>query len=155
MEIPVRIAGERQFMRIYYFKPHRYHADRPVVFVMHGVKRNADVYRNAWKELAWQHKLLVVAPEFSKKQFPGSRSYNLGNVFARGGALNPASEWSFTIIDQLFAKFADLFGSACSKYNILDIRRVLNSCTEWPCCPHILRSIWQLPLMRVGILCPT
>ena len=55
---------------------------------------------------------------FQKKQIPGSLSYNLGNVFARGGALNPASEWSFTIIDQLFAKFADLFGSACSKYNI-------------------------------------
>ena len=105
-------------MRIYYFKPHRYHADRPVVFVMHGVKRNARDYLNAWKELAQLHNLLVVVPEFSKKQFPGSRSYNLGNVFARGGALNSASEWSFTIIDQLFAKFADLFGSACSRYSI-------------------------------------
>ena len=118
VEIPVRIAGERQSMRIYYFKPHRYHADRPVVFVMHGVKRNARDYLNAWKELAQLHNLLVVVPEFSKKQFPGSRSYNLGNVFARGGALNSASEWSFTIIDQLFAKFADLFGSACSRYSI-------------------------------------
>ena len=118
VEIPVRIAGERQSMRIYYFKPHRYHADRPVVFVMHGVKRNAGDYLNAWKELAQLHNLLVVVPEFSKKQFPGSRSYNLGNVFARGGALNPASEWSFTIIDQLFAKFADLFGSACSRFSI-------------------------------------
>ena len=67
VEIPVRIAGEWQSMRIYYFKPHRYHADRPMVFVMHGVKRNADVYRNAWKELARQHNLLVVVPEFSKK----------------------------------------------------------------------------------------
>ena len=30
-------------------------ADRPVVFVMHGMRRNADDYRNQWHELALEH----------------------------------------------------------------------------------------------------
>jgi len=78
VEIPVRIAGERQSMRIYYFKPHRYHADRPVVFVMHGVKRNAGDYLNAWKELAQLYNLLVVVPEFSKNNSPAPVAIILG-----------------------------------------------------------------------------
>ena len=34
--------------------------DRPVVFVMHGMKRNADEYRDQWHDLADKHDFLLV-----------------------------------------------------------------------------------------------
>jgi hypothetical protein len=72
-------------------------------------------FLGAWEELAQLYKWRVVVLEFSKKLFPGPHSYNLGDVFGWGRALNTANEWSFLVINQLFTKFAGLVGNACSK----------------------------------------
>lgn len=57
----------------------------PAVFVMHGVKRNGEKYRDDWIELANAHKFLVAVLEFAKEHFRGGRRYNLGNMVRAAG----------------------------------------------------------------------
>ena len=61
-------------VRVFATRPVHLAADRPVVFVMHGVNRNADEYRDQWHDLANEHDFLLVVPEFSERKFPGSSS---------------------------------------------------------------------------------
>lgn len=101
---------------VYYYKPRAYTADTPVVFVMHGLRRNAAEYRDSWADYAEQNDLMVLVPLFTRDPYRGAAGYNLGNVFhptnsrqARGRAkpdeLNDRSQWAFTLIERLFADF--------------------------------------------------
>ncbi len=68
------------------------------VMVMHGTGRNADDYANAWKDFANNNDYIIATPEFSKSEWPHSRSYNLGNIFTGSdgsGSLNPENKWAF------------------------------------------------------------
>lgn len=89
---------------VHYFLADKYRPEVPPVLILHGMGRNADEYRDAWVELAKQHHFFVLAPEFSQEAFPGTESYNLGNVFPSEHDLqaNSASQWSYTIPTELF-----------------------------------------------------
>lgn len=89
-------------MRVHYYLPKGEVEDMPVLFVMHGVLRNADVYRDNWIELANEFRFIVIVPEFSNENFPGSRSYNYGNIFAKNGELIDEQFWSYSLIDPIF-----------------------------------------------------
>lgn len=77
-------------------------AEARVVFVMHGVFRDGDRYRDEWRDLADKHNLIIVVPTFGQKDFPSARSYNLGNILDAKGRRNPRAQWSFTAIEPLF-----------------------------------------------------
>ena len=78
--------------------------------VFHGMLRNADEYRDGWAELADEYNFLVIAPEFSRENFPKSAGYNLGNLFETGSGDETDSDlirkaeatWSFRVPDDLF-----------------------------------------------------
>lgn len=116
--VAVPIGGGLKNIPVYYHRPGSYGADTPIVFVLHGLGRNARGYRDAWAGLAEKHNLLVVAPEFSKSEFPKARHYNLGNVFAHDGQRNPPDDWSFAIIDRLFARLAAWKLVGCTRYSL-------------------------------------
>lgn len=105
-------------MKIFYYKPTGDIKNVPVLFVMHGVLRNADVYRDNWVELAEKYKVLVIVPEFSKTSFPGSRFYNLGNLKTKAGDLNPESSWSYSLIDPIFDHVVKITNSNQLKYDL-------------------------------------
>jgi poly(3-hydroxybutyrate) depolymerase len=90
--------------------------DRPVVFVMHGMKRNADEYRDQWHDLAEEHDFLLVVPEFRDQDFPDSEAYNLGNVFDGHGGRRPQTEWSFSAIERIFDDVRKRFGMTAEGY---------------------------------------
>jgi poly(3-hydroxybutyrate) depolymerase len=92
--------------------------DRPVVFVMHGMKRNADEYRDQWHDLADKHDFLLVVPEFSDRDYPESKAYNLGNVFDGQGGRRPQAEWSFSAIEPIFDEVRQRFGMTVEGYAI-------------------------------------
>ena len=89
-------------MRVHYHRPDNYRPDAPILMVLHGVKRNADWYRDVWRDLSDRHGFLVLAPEFDRDRFPGGRSYNRGNMRAKGRAPVPQQEWSFNAVEALF-----------------------------------------------------
>lgn len=109
-------TGVEQY--VYLGRPVNLAADRPVVFVMHGVLRNADEYRDQWHELAEQHQFLLVVPEFSDTQFPEAEGYNLGNVYDAEGNVRPRSIWAFEAVEAVFDEVRERFGMAAEGYAI-------------------------------------
>lgn len=105
-------------MRIYYYRPGGDIKQMPILFVMHGVLRNADDYRDNWVELADKYKILIISPEFSKELFLGNRAYNYGNLLAKDKSLNKESDWSFSLIDPIFEKVLSLTGSQQKKFDL-------------------------------------
>jgi hypothetical protein len=105
-------------VRVYATRPVHLAADRPVVFVMHGVNRNANEYRDQWHDLANEHDFLLVVPEFSERNFPGSESYNLGNVFDENGKAVNEAEWSYSAIEPIFDEVRRRFGMTTERYSI-------------------------------------
>ncbi|TVQ76140.1 MAG: hypothetical protein EA358_09995 [Flavobacteriales bacterium] len=96
-----------RMLRLFYFVPRNADKTAPIVFVFHGADRNAMQYRNALVSLASQHQFIVVAPEFTELQFPGSNAFQLGNVFINGElptptTLLPQDQWTFSIFPHLF-----------------------------------------------------
>ncbi|MBT8076502.1 MAG: alpha/beta hydrolase [Gammaproteobacteria bacterium] len=89
-------------LRVFYTRPPGLHPSRPMVMVMHGQSRTAEKYRDDWHDLAIEYDFLLIVPEFTKTDFSGSRSYNLGNRVDDEGQLNPREEWSFSAPMALF-----------------------------------------------------
>jgi poly(3-hydroxybutyrate) depolymerase len=87
---------------VFVHKPAAAGANSHIVFVMHGVLRDGDRYRDEWRDLAEKHDLIIVVPTFGRKDFPTTESYNLGNIISDDGNRNPRSQWSFSAIEPLF-----------------------------------------------------
>ena len=77
---------------------------------MHGVRRNARDYRDQWHELAKRHDFLLLVPEFSERDFPGTEGYNLGRQFDQAGRPVPRDQWSWSAIEPLFDEALKRFG---------------------------------------------
>lgn len=105
-------------VRVFITKPLHLAPDRPVVFVMHGVNRNADDYRDQWHELAKEHDFLLVVPEFSDRNFPGPEGYNLGNVFDQDDNIVTRSRWSYSAIEPIFDEVRRRFGMITGRYSL-------------------------------------
>ncbi len=103
---------------VYYQLPDRVAPDTPVVFVMHGVNRDADRYRDEWAALARQHGFIAVVPQFSREDFPGSRGYNTGYFSEEDGTPRPRNLWSFAAIEPLFDDVRQRFGTRAPGYSI-------------------------------------
>ena len=87
---------------VYVHKPQTAGANSRIVFVMHGVNRDGDRYRDEWRDLADKHDLIIVVPTFGRTDFPTTDSYNFGNVLDKDGRKNPQAKWSFSAIEPLF-----------------------------------------------------
>lgn len=103
-------------MRVWTYRPATATADSRIVMVMHGQSRNADDYRDAWVDLAEAMDLIIVAPEFDREHFPGSRAYNLGWMFGEDGKPRPRADWSFSVVDLAFDAAVARFGSRRTTY---------------------------------------
>jgi dienelactone hydrolase len=69
------------------------------LLVFHGVARNARTYRDYARPLADRNCLLLVAPLFDQRDFPGWR-YQRGGI-VKGGAVQPPSDWSGNLVPAL------------------------------------------------------
>lgn len=105
-------------LRVWYEVPADYHADMPIAFVMHGVGRDADRYYAEWREYAHRYGFVLLVPEFTDADFPRAAGYNLGNVFAGDGSMNPESQWSYSALDPVFDYMVEKLGSARQSYRL-------------------------------------
>lgn len=91
----------------------------PIAFIMHGARRNADEYRDQWIEEAEAGGFIVIAPEFSRSDFPGSRGYNLGAMTAKDtGEWRNEELWSFSAIEPMFDDVVARLGGTQTDYTI-------------------------------------
>lgn len=92
---------------VYHYAPEGADAQTPIVFVLTGLRRNADEYRDAWIEAADQYNFNIVVPRFSPEDYPGVAGYNLGNLITAEGEVNPTEEWSYSVIDTLYSNLQE------------------------------------------------
>lgn len=90
-------------VRVYTYRPRQCDSTCPIVFVMHGLRRNASDYRDYWELPADRHGFLVIAPEFSDRHWPKAAAYNLGDVAGNADR----EKWSFSVIEHLFDEMRD------------------------------------------------
>lgn len=89
-------------IKVYMLRPGHADASAPVVFVMHGVRRDGDRYFDDWKALSEKFGFVLVVPEFSNKAFPKAAAYNLGGVVGENGAITPRESWAYSSIEPIF-----------------------------------------------------
>jgi pimeloyl-ACP methyl ester carboxylesterase len=88
-------------IRVWYFKPSAYSSSTPILFVMHGMQRNAQEYRDQWVSYARQYGALLVVPEFSEKTYP-DEGYAQGNMFDSSTRPIPENRSGFALVEHLF-----------------------------------------------------
>lgn len=114
-----RAASKRATtIKTWYYAPKTLKRKSPIVFVMHGVKRNAKDYRDSWIKESEKAAFLVIAPEFGSKDFPKSAGYNQGALFGQNKQLRNREEWSFTAIDEIFDHVKGQYGFTVPRYYI-------------------------------------
>lgn len=86
---------------VWYYRPDHVVRATRVVFLMHGSSRTGKEARDLGLSYAKSHDFILLAPEFSEKQYPDD-SYAFGNMLASGGKLLPKSSWVSTTIELLF-----------------------------------------------------
>jgi len=116
VELPVGPDGAP--MWVWCYRPAGLRPDDRVLFALHGVLRNADLYRDNCIRLAQEYRLLLIVPEFSRALFPTNASYNYGNLVGEDGAPNPPSRWSFSVIDRVFDQIRPMTPITRSTYSI-------------------------------------
>lgn len=105
-------------IKVWYHCPKKLSKTTPVCFVMHGVKRDGQRYRDSWIEIAEKGQFLLLVPEFDNKNFPKSRTYNLGNIFDRSGNYNDPKHWSYSMVDEIFNSVVEKLGLQTKQYSI-------------------------------------
>ncbi len=99
-----------------YYRPTSHNPDRPALFVLHGAERNARDYVEPWIEEADRVGCLVIAPEFSARNYPRVRRYNLGGVLDDSDRVTDRAEWTYAVIEQLFDHIRVMTGNTRPSY---------------------------------------
>ena len=86
----------------------------PLQFVMHGLKRNGEENLDNWVEFANARKFIVVAPEFTRKNFPKDDDYSFG----RSTVESDPAKWSFAVPEHLFDELKARYGFAAETYRM-------------------------------------
>lgn len=85
-------------IRVYTYRPRKCDSGCPIMFVMHGMKRNAYDYIGHWELAADRWNFIVVAPEFLQAHWPRAAGYNLGGMKDEPNR----EKWAFAAIEHLF-----------------------------------------------------
>ncbi len=107
-------------VRAHIYIPDGTGASARILVVMHGITRTAQRYLEVWRPVADRYGVVLVAPEFSRQDWPSARHYNRGNIFTKGrSSAKPRALWSFTAMEkavELTAGVAGLNGDSFFLY---------------------------------------
>ena len=95
-------------LEVFTYRPEKWSGER-LLFVLHGVLRNADEYRDHSVSMADRFDALVVAPKFDAERFP-SRAYQRGGIQRADGSAAPPAEWTYARIPELAAAIRERTG---------------------------------------------
>jgi len=109
-------SGREAPMKVLAYFPKSVDTGKPtdVLFVMHGVKRDAEAEfrriiplgssRNTHSLLPETHNFVLLIPEFSNVLFPHRNAYNFGGMFEDEDPARPRARerWAFSAIESIF-----------------------------------------------------
>src|SRR5690349_7043352 len=67
-------------IRVFTFRPKQCDSTCPILFVLHGFKRDAYPYMKEWAAVADEHKVILIGPQFEARHWPNAAAYNAGDV---------------------------------------------------------------------------
>jgi hypothetical protein len=106
-------------LRVWTYVPSSVSADAPILFVMHGVERDAKRYIEDWARTAERYGVILIAPEFDERRFPGPEAYNQGGVIdPRTGRKRNPETWTFSVIEPLFDEVKQRTNSRTQTYSL-------------------------------------
>ena len=105
-------------VKVWHYIPEGVKADTPILFVMHGVRRDGDRYLRQWIPQAKLYGFILVVPEFSKANFPDDAGYNFGNTVTLDGKPLPREEWAFSALELIFDDIKAKTGNESVTYNL-------------------------------------
>lgn len=73
---------KHKLINVYYHKPAVFNHKSPVLIAVPGGGRNGQDYRNSLIKLSEKMGVLILSPSYSKAQYPGFWSYNLGGMIS-------------------------------------------------------------------------
>ena len=112
-----RGAVDRPIM-VWYDRPPGRRPDGRIVFVMHGGSRTGEAARDIGAAYGRRHGVIVLAPEFSERYYPGD-AYAFGNMVDSAGRLLPKSQWAFSTLEDLFDAVRQAAGLTSPTYDIV------------------------------------
>jgi len=84
-----------EHLTVFTYKPATY-KDGPILVVFHGVKRNAEDYRNFAISMGERFKAIIVTPMFDSVRFSSSR-YQRGGIM-KSDKVQPQEKWTYSMI---------------------------------------------------------
>lgn len=87
-------------LNIFTYKPATY-KDGPILVVFHGVKRNAEDYRNFAITMGERFKAIIVTPMFDSIRFSSAR-YQRGGIM-KGDKAQPQEKWTYSMVPGIVA----------------------------------------------------
>jgi poly(3-hydroxybutyrate) depolymerase len=103
---------------VWYYRPDSISPGTRIVFLMHGSTRTAQEARDIGAAYANQRNLVLLAPEFSEKNYPGD-AYAFGNMLGPDGRPLPESMWAFGVIERVFDRVRNELRLDAESYDIL------------------------------------
>jgi pimeloyl-ACP methyl ester carboxylesterase len=103
---------------VWYYRPDKVEAGTRVVFLMHGSSRTGQEARNLGSKYAKNQNFILLAPEFSERNYPGD-TYAFGNMLGPDGKLLPESMWAFATIERVFDKVREELRLRTTTYDIV------------------------------------
>jgi poly(3-hydroxybutyrate) depolymerase len=104
-------------LQVYTYRPANWSGQR-LLFVMHGVLRNADEYRDHAVGMGDRFDALIVAPKFDSERFP-SRAYQRGGLLREDGTLAPREDWTYSRLPELAAAIRTRTGKPDAKWFLI------------------------------------
>lgn len=92
-------------LTIFTYKPATY-KDGPILVVFHGVKRNAEDYRNFAITMGERFKAIIVTPMFDTARFSSAR-YQRGGIM-KGDKVQPQAKWTYSMVPGIVAHVQSL-----------------------------------------------
>lgn len=92
-------------LTLFTYKPATYNGG-PILVVFHGVKRNAEEYRNFAITMGDRFKAIIVAPMFDSLRFSSSR-YQRGGIM-KSDKIQSKEDWTYSMIPGLVAHVRQL-----------------------------------------------
>jgi hypothetical protein len=125
---------------VWYYRPDNVDPSARVVFSCTGGSRTGQEARDIGAQYAKKHDFVLLAPEFSEKDYPGDM-YAFGHMLGPDGALLPESLWAFTTIERIFDRVRTGFRLSTRSTTSSGTPPVVSSFTAWSCS----RPIFALP----------
>lgn len=112
-------GAQQRTIRVWTYRPEGWQAGGNVLFVMHGMSRNAEEYLDTWIEAADRKTTLLVAPEFDNPFYRYvTNDYQDGNLFTALGFANPQSEWAYATIERVLDHLNAANGWSIASYDM-------------------------------------